>query len=100
METQILLPAAMIAAAGETAGRRARRLGIADGLSLAAAPAFAAMALISGAAEHAQPAVLCSAMHGASMLTGMAPMYLLMSAFHLGPWLRLAARRRAVARRP
>ena|SRR5579883_2879598 len=74
-------------------------LGIGDALGLAAAPVFAAMALISGAAEHAQPTVLCSAMRGASMLSGMAPMYLLMSAFHLGPWLRLAARRRAAAPR-
>jgi hypothetical protein len=27
------------------------------------------------------------------MLTGMAPMYLLMAAFHLAPWLRLVGRR-------
>jgi hypothetical protein len=30
---------------------------------------------------------LCSA-HG-SLMSGMVPMYLLMSAFHAGPWLRM-----------
>jgi hypothetical protein len=39
---------------------------------------------------------LCSA--DASPLSGMALMYLLMSAFHLAPWLKLIAGRRA--RRP
>jgi hypothetical protein len=29
-------------------------------------------------------------MSGTSMLSGMVPMYLLMAAFHLAPWLRLA----------
>jgi len=60
----------------------------ADWLSLAAAPTFATLALITavlgGGAEH-----LCSA-HG-SLMSGMIPMYLLMSAFHVSPWLRLAA---------
>jgi hypothetical protein len=37
---------------------------------------------------------LCSAGHDASPLTGMVAMYLLMSAFHLAPWLKLVARRR------
>jgi hypothetical protein len=32
---------------------------------------------------------LCSA-HG-SLMSGMIPMYVLMSAFHVGPWLRLIA---------
>jgi hypothetical protein len=63
----------------------------ADWLSLAAAPTFAAMALVTvalgGAAEP-----LCSA-HG-SLMSGMIPMYLLMSAFHAGPWLRLISGRR------
>jgi hypothetical protein len=36
--------------------------------------------------------MLCSTMH-ASLLGGMMPMYLLMSAFHLTPWLRLIGRR-------
>ncbi len=64
---------------------------IADCLSLAAAPTFAIMALLTcmfgGASD-----MLCSAAH-ASPLGGMMPMYLLMSAFHLTPWLRLIRRR-------
>ena len=60
----------------------------ADGLRLAASPTFAVMALLTAGA----PAdMICSAAH-ASPLSGMAPMYLLMSAFHAGPWLRLLSR--------
>jgi hypothetical protein len=59
---------------------------VADGLGLAAAPAFAAMALVTVAlGGGAEP--LCSAQ--GSPLSGMAPMYLMMSAVHAGPWLRL-----------
>ena len=65
----------------------AARFGAADWLSLAAAPTFAAMALLTGAGA---PELLCAA--GASPLSGMAPMYWLMSAFHLAPWLKLIAR--------
>lgn len=64
-------------------------LGMADWLHLAAAPAFAAMALFTGVSGSAD--MLCGA---ASPLGGMMPMYLLMSAFHLPPWLRLIAGRR------
>ena len=65
--------------------RRGARLA-ADWLGLAAAPTFAAMALLTGALDRgAEP--LCSA-HG-SLMSGMIPMYLIMSAFHMGPWLRL-----------
>jgi hypothetical protein len=60
---------------------------IANWLSLAAAPTFAVMALLTALLGTA-PDMLCSAMH-ASPLGGMVPMYLLMSAFHLAPWLRL-----------
>lgn len=74
------------AATGETPA-----LGAADLLCLAAAPAFALMALLSG--MHGAPDLLCSAMPGASPMSGMVPMYLLMSAFHLPPWLKLVARR-------
>jgi hypothetical protein len=59
-------------------------------LSLAAAPIFVIMALLSampgGGAE-----ILCSATD-ASPFDGMIPMYLLMSAFHSAPWLRLIAK--------
>jgi hypothetical protein len=36
--------------------------------------------------------LLCSAV-GSSPLSGMTPMYLLMTAFHLAPWLKLLAAR-------
>jgi len=39
------------------------------------------------------PDMLCSAARDGSPLTGMVPMYLLMSAFHLAPWLRLLSSR-------
>jgi hypothetical protein len=67
----------------------------AGNLSLAAAPTFAMMALLSGIHGGSMPDMLCSAAHDASPLTGMVPMYLLMSAFHLTPWLRLLSRRRS-----
>ena len=63
-------------------------LGVADWLHLAATPAFALMALLTGSSG---ADMLCGA---ASPLGGMMPMYLLMSAFHLPPWLRLMAGRR------
>jgi len=71
------------------------RPGIADWLCLAAAPTFAVMALITGVLGSGPMATLCATVPGASALTGMAPMYLLMSAFHAVPWLkRIASRRR------
>jgi hypothetical protein len=70
---------------------RAAALRAADWLCLAAAPTFAIMALLTGVPASGPPEMLCSA---ASPLSGMAPMYLLMSAFHLGPWLKLISRRR------
>ena len=67
------------------------RGGAARWLSLAAAPTFAAMALATEIPGGGAPDALCVAMHGALPLGGMAWMYLLMSLFHLPPWLRLAA---------
>jgi hypothetical protein len=65
-------------------------------LSLAAAPTFAAMALLTGPHD-----MLCSSAQDASLLSGMVPMYLLMSAFHSAPWLKLASSRRSgTCRRP
>ena len=61
-------------------------------LSLAAAPTFAGMALLTGLVG--SPDMLCS-MAGASAIGGMVPMYLLMSAFHLTPWLKLISGRRS-----
>ena len=62
-------------------------------LSLAAAPAFAIMALLTGLGAWGAPVALCSAAHDASPLSGMALMYVLMCVFHLAPWLRLIDRR-------
>ena len=72
------------------------RRGIADAdgwLSLAAAPTFAIMALVTGIPDGGMPGMVCSAAHDASPLTGMVPMYLLMSAFHSAPWLKLISSR-------
>ena len=62
-------------------------------LSLAAAPTFAFMALLTAVPGGGPLDMLCSATPGASPFTGMALMYLLMSVFHLGPWLKLIASR-------
>jgi len=67
--------------------------GVADWLSLAAAPTFAMMALLTGVLGGGAPDILCAASQGGSPLSGMIPMYLLMSAFHLAPWLRLISGR-------
>ncbi len=64
-----------------------------EALPLAAAPTFALMALLTWISGSDAPAMLCSVTHGASALCGMVPMYLLMSAFHSAPWLKLIARR-------
>ena len=61
-------------------------------LALAATPTFAVMAVLT--AVLGSPAeTLCAAGHGLS-LSGMVPMYLLMSAFHSAAWLKLIADRR------
>ena len=69
--------------------------GAADWLCLAAAPTFAIMALLTGVLGGGPSDLLCSAAQEASPLSGMAPMYLLMSAFHLAPWLKLIAGERS-----
>jgi hypothetical protein len=65
----------------------------ADALALAASPTFAIMALLTGVLGGGPAEMLCSAV---SPLSGMVTMYLLMSAFHAAPWLKLI---RANARR-
>ena len=67
--------------------------GAADWLCLAAAPTFAILALLTGVLGDGQPDMLCSTAHHASPLSGMGAMYLLMSAFHSAPWLRLISGR-------
>ena len=65
----------------------------ADWLRLAAAPTFAIVALLTGVVGGGPSDMPCSTMQGASLLNGMAPMYLLMSAFHSAPWLTLISSR-------
>ena len=75
----------------------AAALGVADWLCLAAAPTFAVMALLTGVRGGGPPDMLCSDLQGASPLSGMVPMYVLMSAFHSAPWLKLIFGRRSGA---
>src|SRR5579864_4079803 len=94
--------AAAIAPKRETAGScggggNAAALGAADWLCLAAAPTFAVMALLTGVLGGGPPDMLCSATQAASPLSGMVPMYVLMSAFHSAPWLKLILSRRSSA---
>ena len=89
----------MTAARDDTERRsHAAALGAAGWLALAAAPTFAVMALLTcvpgGGAD-----MMCSAAQGGSPLSGMVPMYVLMSAFHSAPWLKLISRRRGAAPR-
>ena len=74
---------------GSATAENTATLSIADWLCLAAAPTFALMALLS-CLQGSDATMLCM---GASPLTGMAAMYLLMSAFHLTPWLRVISGR-------
>jgi hypothetical protein len=62
-------------------------------LSLAAAPTFAIMAVLTGALGAGQADVLCSATQTAMPLNGMVVMYVLMSAFHSAAWLKLISTR-------
>ncbi len=62
-------------------------------LALAAAPTFAIMALLTAVAGSGSLDSLCSAAN-APFVGGMVPMYLLMSAFHSAPWLKLISGRR------
>ena len=70
-------------------GQEVAARGAAEWLSLAAAPIFAGMALLT--ALSGLPDMICAS---ASPLNGMAAMYGLMSAFHLAPWLKLISHHR------
>ena len=74
-------------------------LGVADWLYLAAAPTFAIMALLTGVHGGSPMDPICSPAQDAFPLSGMALMYVLMSVFHLAPWLKLISRRRNGATR-
>ncbi len=73
----------------------AAALVVARWLHLAAAPTFAIMALSTLVLDRHAPMMLCSSA-ATFGLDGMAPMYWLMAAFHLGPWLKLRSRRGGV----
>ena len=61
-------------------------------LSLAAAPTFAIMALLTAFHVDGMPGMLCSVTQDSFPLTGTVPMYLLISVFHSVPWLKLLHR--------
>jgi len=70
----------------------------ADWISLAASPTFAIMALLTGVGGE-RMAAMCSPLGDVWPVSGMVPMYLLMSAFHSVPWLKLISSRGGGARR-
>ena len=74
---------------GSASAWRAR--GAAGWLALAASPTFALMAWI--AAKDAPPIALCPSGSSIPPINGMTGMYMLMSLFHLSPWLKLASGR-------
>lgn len=80
-------------ASGGQAARRNAAFRVADGLALAASPTFAIMALLTSVVDGGAAQMLCSSAQ-ASPLSGMVTMYLLMSAFHVAPWLKLIRRPR------
>ena len=71
----------------------AAALGAADWVCFAAAPTFAIMALLAGVLGDGAQDTVCSAAQDASPLSGMVWMYMLMSAFHSAPWLKLISGR-------
>ena len=66
---------------------------VAGRLGFAATPVFALMAGVS--AVGVQDMTMCSAASPMMPINDMALMYLLMSVFHLSPWLRLLSQRLA-----
>jgi hypothetical protein len=72
--------------------RRKAAFTVADVLALAASPTFALMALMTGIMSDASTEMAGMSGH-ASPMSGMITMYLLMSAFHLTAWLKLARAR-------
>jgi hypothetical protein len=77
------------AAANIVSARAWHARGAAGCLALAASPTFALMAWI--AANDAPSTVLCASGSSSLPVNGMTAMYLLMSLFHLSPWLKLAS---------
>lgn len=65
-----------------------RARSVADGLAFAASPVLVALALVPGVPGGEAATSVCSSA-GASPLTGMATMYLVMGVLHAAPWLKL-----------
>ncbi len=78
-------------AASSQRGALSGTRGPARWLGLAATPTFALMAVLTGVFGGGMDMV-CSGGQG-SLLDGMVPMYVLMSAFHAPAWLKLIASR-------
>jgi hypothetical protein len=76
-------------AANKSGARAWQASGAAGWLGLAASPTFALMAWI--AANHTPP--ICSPSSSILPIDGMTTMYVLMSLFHLAPWLKLVSGR-------
>jgi hypothetical protein len=74
-----------------TAGSPDSALVVAKWLRMAASPVFMIMALLTSLDASPMDST-CS--HGHASLSGMVPMYLLMSAFHSAPWMNLLFGRR------
>jgi hypothetical protein len=83
---------------GQATRRTAATFRAAEGLGLAASPTFAIMALLIGLLGDDPAAMHGSAAH-VSPLSGMVTMYLLMSAFHAAPWLKLIRERPPISLR-
>lgn len=79
-------------------GHRPSAFHAADWLSLGAAPVFALMAVLTGIHGRSMPDMICSAMPNPLPLGGMVPMYVLMSVFHVTPWLKLISKWRSSTR--
>jgi len=62
-------------------------------LVLLIAGMFAVGSLLTGLLGGGHMAMMCSTAQDASPLSGMVPMYVLMSAFHSAPWLKLISAR-------
>ncbi|MGH6909682.1 MAG: hypothetical protein ACREE0_18795 [Phenylobacterium sp.] len=84
-----------LAPGSDAAGGKIAQSGPVDWLSLAAAPTFAVMALLTAVPGGDALSMVCGPARGVLGLSGMVPMYLLMSAFHSAPWLKLIGARGA-----
>lgn len=81
----------MFAVPGKAGSLRGPAVDMADWLGLAAAPTFALMAGISAAGSPGT--MMCSAVPTFVPINDMALMYLLMSLFHVSPWLKFLSGR-------